>query len=112
MVRLLAPTWGINGEAGKAIASYQQFPGSSDDARSRLFGGRRALSEAVRARSQRELDTSQNALYSMRIQNNWIVCLYNKLGRCQGKNEWMQTCCMKHRRGAMVITIYTIVALV
>ena len=80
MVRLLAPTWGINGEAGKAIASYQQFPGSSDDARSRLFCGRLALTEAVRARTQRGLDIAQNSLYSMYTQNDWIVCLYNRLG--------------------------------
>src|SRR5438270_5094547 len=48
-------------------------------------------------------------MYSMRIQNNWIACLYNKLGQCQGKNQWMQSCCMKHHQGEIVMTIYTIV---
>ena len=50
---------GINGETREARACYQQFPGSRDDARSRLFRGRLALAETIGARTHWDLTPSK-----------------------------------------------------
>src|SRR5437588_807303 len=55
-----------------AIARHQQFAGRIDDANPRLFACRLALTESIGTWTHKELDTSENLLYSLYNQINWI----------------------------------------
>ena len=58
----------LYGEAGIAIWGHEQFTSGAEDASARLFGGCLALTEAVRARTHRDLTSFHNLLYTLSIQ--------------------------------------------